>query len=138
MAEQIGAKDIQFKSQALALVVRAAMTPSTRSGTIKKFEKQLEQIRDERELASLNYALWSLDRNEASYRKTAAKLYRKFHQKSPRYVYRVRYEELTGSHLAPPPPLPDLPVLDLGEPSSLETMLGQVEELAGDPKARKR
>jgi tetratricopeptide (TPR) repeat protein len=138
IAEQIGAKDIQFKSNILTLVLRTATAPSTRPGTIKKLQAQLEQAHADKDQAALYYALWRLDKSQTVWRKTAAKLYRKLHSKSPKFIYRARHEELAGSHLAPPPPLPDLPILEMSEPLNLETLLARVEKMTGESKTRKQ
>jgi tetratricopeptide (TPR) repeat protein len=138
IAEEIGRKDIEFKSKVLFLQVRAALVPSARASSIKKLEALLAETPDDKGQAALYYALWCLDNDRMVWRKAAVKLYRKLYTKTAKWTYRRRLEELGNSRLPDPPALPEVPIIEPEQPLSLEALLMRVDELIVKPKPLKQ
>jgi hypothetical protein len=79
--------------------------------------------------AALCYELWRLVPDNEEARTAASALYRSQYAETGLYLYRRRYQELTGETLPDPPPLPDVSMLIPADPVDLDGLMDRLEPI---------
>jgi tetratricopeptide (TPR) repeat protein len=130
--ERMGGEDILFKIRVLKVRLRLALGEIDLPTAVNKLERLLTACQGPEREAGVSYAIWRLDPDQETHRRTAADGYRSLYAGVPNSEYRRIYQELTGEVLPAPPPLPDLPQIAMGTDLDLESMLAQVDQILAD------
>ncbi len=121
-------RDIELKSQLLAIDLQLALGQADRAETIAETVKLRERYSEDHEKALIAYELWRLSGDEEHARQAAA-LYRQLYTVTPNIEYYERLQQLTTEPVAAPPATPLLPDLIAHNSTSFDTLLGQVDVL---------
>jgi tetratricopeptide (TPR) repeat protein len=95
----------------------------TAQGSVMALEQLLTEYHLPEQQAAIHYAAWQIEPAAEFHRAKAADLYRTLGLKAPLYLYRQRYHELTDETLPEPPPLPDLPDVEIPDHIDLEALM---------------
>ena len=88
-----------------------ALGQLTKAETTAEFQAMQGEVTSPAQQAALCYELWRLVPDDEEARAAAAALYLSQYAETGLYLYRRRYQELTGETLPDPPPLPDVSAL---------------------------
>ncbi|MBI1296747.1 hypothetical protein GC175_17465 [bacterium] len=125
----IGGDDLSFSAETAEIRLKAALDLLSREQAVEQLNQLLAEYTQAKQVASIHYDIWHLDRNREQNRQQAAALYRRLYEEDGTFDHRRRYQELTGEALPDPPPLPSfdhhLPALSM----SPEDMLAEIDEI---------
>jgi hypothetical protein len=85
--------------------VSGALTPSAAG---RELDALTSRWPEPREQAAIEFERWRSGAGGEKARRRASELHRTLHTQHPDVEHALRYEELTGRSLPPPPPLPPL------------------------------
>lgn len=126
IAAAIGRKEILLRAQLQELGLSVALQQISPGEMQAKLEELLSVWPDEREQASIHYAIWRQDQTQEQHRRAAAALYERLYHQAPYAHYHRRYEELTGKRLPDPPVLSDPPAAIVGAAPDLDVLMQQI------------
>jgi predicted ATPase len=121
--------EIMHASQVLDFQLRIALHQLTVEDAIPELERLLASCVADKDKADLHYALWKLNGSRQTDRETSAGIYHELYDHSKLEKYRVRYEELTGNELPPPPSTTAVPSFVAARHYDLLDLLDRVDEV---------
>jgi tetratricopeptide (TPR) repeat protein len=132
-ARESGSQAFAFEARILDLRGRAALGEMDAETARAALEELLAGAQSAQEQAIAHYEIWHLDRTQEAHRQAAIHLYRQLYRETPELDERQRIEELTGTPLPAPPPLPALPAGLLPTLVSLDSAPAQADRPAAPP-----
>jgi class 3 adenylate cyclase/tetratricopeptide (TPR) repeat protein len=108
LAEQIERRDVRLPSELLAARLRVACGALTPSAAGRELDALASRWPEPREQAAIEFERWRSGAGGEKARRRASELHRTLHAQQPDVEHALRYAELTGRSLPPPPPLPPL------------------------------
>jgi class 3 adenylate cyclase/tetratricopeptide (TPR) repeat protein len=108
VAEQIERRDVRLPAELLAVRLQLASGTITSPAANRALDDLASRWPEPREQAAIELERWRAGVGGEETRGRAAELYRALHEQEPDVEHAVRYAELTGEQLPPPPPFPPL------------------------------
>lgn len=125
VAKDIQNAEIQFGAELLTLKIKYKVQNLDIETAISHLHHLATTWTEDAEQAAINYEIAKL-MPESDAKEKSANLYKQLYENSPKATYRQRYQELTGSKLPKPEPLPPPPQLVDPERLDLEDLLRRV------------
>ncbi len=108
VAEKIERRDVRLPAELLAVRLRVASGALTPSAAGRELDELASRWPEPREQAVIEFERWRSGAGGEKARCRASELHRALHAQQPDVEHALRYAELTGRSLPPPPPLPPL------------------------------
>jgi tetratricopeptide (TPR) repeat protein len=121
--------ELEFEARLLAIRMQVASNSLDVPDAIDALAATRARWPAPRRQADLHYETWRLDPSRQAEGQSAAALYRRLWDESPRFEYRRRYEEVTGESVSGLPFLPELPDLVQQTPADPAMLLAQLDKL---------
>ena len=132
IANKIGRKDVVFGATIASIRLQALAEESAPENAIEQLEALIEQWPNREEQARILYEIWRLDPRRTDAQKKAAALYQQLFTETPNFQHRSRYQTLTGQTLPEPPPLSEPPMTREVDSPSIESLLGEIDQVIAE------